>query len=325
MSGTRNVEAQIAVLQELRHATPEIQLKQLRTALGNRNNYVVSKAADLVRELHLTTLAPELTTAYERFFRDPVKTDPQCWAKNALSHCLSELELGSHELFLRGLRFHQMEPVWGGQSDTAITLRANCALALPARLELSDEKILGLLIDALSENRGEADAPVRIAIFRAMERISSPSAALLLRLRAMLGGDTPEVMGVCFSGVLSIEGLSSIDFVAGFLAPDDAGAEAALAISATRSLEGYEKLRKCFNETSDRWFCGVLLTAIALTRQEKAMEYLLELIREESFHAEAVVKAIVGAAPAEEWMIKLENAVSDTPRLSRVLKDCCRS
>ena len=31
---------------------------------------------------------------------------------------------------MRGLRHIQMEPVWGGQADSAATLRGTCALAL---------------------------------------------------------------------------------------------------------------------------------------------------------------------------------------------------
>lgn len=321
MSAVRSVELQVAALQELREASPEIQRESLRAALSNRNNYVVAKAADLVRELHLNALAPELATAYERFFRDAVKTDPQCWAKNALAHCMAALDLGSSELYLRGLHWHQMEPVWGGQADTAVSLRETCALALPACVELSDQKLLELVIDVLPENSGEGNAPVRIAIFRAMERIGSPSAALLLRMRASLGGDKAEVLGVCLSGVLSIEGPSAIDFVAGFLAPDDRGAEAALAISATHSVAAFHQLKKTLERTSDQWFCSVLLTAIALTRQESATEFLLDLIREESFHAERAVKAIAESAPPPECLRKVEEAIAGNSRLLRVLNE----
>lgn len=317
----RDFESQLAALEELREQPPEVQLKQLKTALAHKNNYLVAKAADLVRELHLTTLAPELIAAYERFFQHASKTDPQCWAKNALSRCLATLELGNPELFLRGFHFRQMEPVWGGQSDTAITLRATCALALVACTEISDQKILTLLIDALPENKSDDDAPVRIAIFRAMERIGSSSASLLLRMQILLGGDKPEVLGICFSGFLSIEEASGIDLVARFLTPDDVGAEAALAIGAMRSLSAFHKLKKALEETSDRWFRGVLFSAIALTRQEEALEFLVEWVRQESLQAEAAVAAFVESLPNEEWMARLETLVSSNPRLLRVFEE----
>ena len=51
-------------------------------------------------------------------------------SKNALSRSLATLEHPDAGVFLRGMRHIQMEPIWGGRSDTAGTLRATCALAL---------------------------------------------------------------------------------------------------------------------------------------------------------------------------------------------------
>jgi hypothetical protein len=320
MPPSRRFEAQLAALEGLRSQTTDVQIEQLRAALAYKNNYLVAKAADLVRDLHLTVLAPDLIVAYERFFRDAANSDPQCWAKNALSNCLAALEVGNSELFLRGLHFHQMEPVWGGQSDTAITLRATCAFALTGCADLSDQKLLSLLIDALPQNLGDDNVPVRIAIFRAMERIGSSSALLLLRMRAALGGESPEVLGACFSAVLSIEGSSAIDFVAHFLAPDEIGAEAAFAIGAMRSIPAFLKLKEHFGESSDRWYRGILLSAVALTRREEALEFLLDLVREELWYAEGAVRAIVGLRPGFEWMTRLQELISSNPRLLGIFK-----
>jgi hypothetical protein len=92
--------------------------------LAHRNNFIVAKAADLVRDFRMADLVPDLLLAFDRFFENPVKTDPQCWAKNALSRALAAFEYQEPEIFLRGMRHIQMEPVWGGRSDTAGTLRA---------------------------------------------------------------------------------------------------------------------------------------------------------------------------------------------------------
>jgi hypothetical protein len=76
----------------------------------------------------LPQLTPELLIAFDRFFENPAKTDPQCWAKNALSRALTGFEHQDAAVFLRGMRHIQLEPVWGGTSDTAATLRSTCAL-----------------------------------------------------------------------------------------------------------------------------------------------------------------------------------------------------
>ena len=46
---------------------------------------------------------------------DPVKTDPQCWAKNAIVKALKDLNHDDPAVFLRGIEHVQMEPVWGGR------------------------------------------------------------------------------------------------------------------------------------------------------------------------------------------------------------------
>ena len=76
---------------------------------------------------------------------------------------------------------------------------------------------------------------------RAIEQVGSNSASLLLRMRALIGNDEPEVLGACYSGVLHLEGVRAIPWVTRFLAAgDDAAAEAALAIAATHSADGFD-------------------------------------------------------------------------------------
>ncbi|MGD0548529.1 MAG: hypothetical protein ABR991_11970, partial [Terracidiphilus sp.] len=60
------------------------QVEQICKALARRNNFLVSKAAKLVADAEIFALLPDVLTAYDRFFLDAAKSDPQCWAKNAL-------------------------------------------------------------------------------------------------------------------------------------------------------------------------------------------------------------------------------------------------
>lgn len=323
MPGKKAFEKDLAALDALRHAPEEERTAGLRKALGHRNNFIVAKAVDLVRELSLTGLIPELLTAFDRFFENPEKTDPQCWAKNAIGRALAALEYQNADVYLRGSRHIQLEAVWGGRSDTAATLRATCALALVECHELSEPTLLKHLVEMM----GDKEKTVRTEVLHAIEQVGSTAAALMLRLRAEVGGDEPEVLGACYGGVLRIEGVTAIPWAARFLEPgDDAAAEAALAIAGTHSREGFEALRECLEEPRsvkprDPWFRSVLLSAIALTRQEEAIEFLLELTRKESLDAEGAMEAVLRSGPSEEVVKKLEKQVAGNPRLARAFAE----
>jgi HEAT repeat protein len=322
MPGKRSFDDQLAALDALRQGPPSAAVAPLRKALGHRNNFVVAKAAELVREFSLAELTPDLLTAFDRFFADAVKNDPQCWAKNSLSRALAALEHQDAAAFLRGMRHIQLEPVWGGRSDTAGTLRATCALALVQCRSLSESELLNHLIELFADE----DKSVRVEAARAVEQVGSPAAAALLRLRAVLSAtqknDEPEVLGACFGGVLRIEGRSAIPWIGRFLTRgDDIAAEAALALAADRSPEAFLALHKRFEEgpSADAWFLSVLFSAIALTRQPEAQGFLLQLVRDESLHAEPAIEAILRAGQSDEVVQSLEQAVAGNPRLARLV------
>jgi HEAT repeat protein len=174
------------------------------------------------------------------------------------------------------------------------------------------------LVDLLPDK----DKAVRTEVVRAIEQVGSPSASLLLRLRANLGNDEPEVLGACFSGILHIEGVSAIPRVARFLSTaDDIAGEAALALAATHAPVAFTTLRVCLENARDQWFRSVLLSAIALTRQDEATEFLLNLVKSESLHAEAAIEALLRSAPPAELMERLKKLTSANPRLSQVFAD----
>src|SRR5215831_12420726 len=299
MPGKRAFEAQLAALDALRDAPEHSRPEPLRKSLANKNNFIAAKAADLIREFNLQNLTPDLLKAFDHFFENPEKSDPQCWAKNAISRAMAAFELQEPEVFLRGMRHIQLEPVWGGRSDTAGTLRATCALGLVPCRTLTNDELLAHLLNLL----GDADKSVRAEVARAIEQVGSPSSSLLLRLRAILGKDEPEILGACYGGILRLEGVSAIPWISRFLTShDDAAGEAALAIAGTHSAEGLEALKKSLETAHDPWFRSVLLSAIALTRQEAAMELLLDLVKTDSIDAERAVEAVICSMPSMETL-----------------------
>jgi hypothetical protein len=334
-----SIEDQLAILRQLRASAgsdePAEIADKLRPFLRQANNLLVGRAADLARELDARVLLPDLVSAFERFLDAPAKSDPQCWAKNALSKALHHLGCDRSALFLEGMRLHQYEPVWGGQSDVAGTLRANCAHALIDCHELThQDQLLHLLSLA-----ADIDKAVRAEVMRAITAAGGDSAILLLRLRALTAGpeEDPSVIGQCYAGVLSLEGTAAVPFVAQFLSnQDDCSAEAAVALGETRTPEALAALLACLRPAEpseplprvrmrrpdtllDPVFASVFLSSIALTRQPLAIETLLDLVASESSYAEAAIEALANAGFGEDVRQRLAIIVQklDNARITR--------
>jgi HEAT repeat protein len=325
----RGFDAELAALEALGEAMKAgdaldaAGVEQLRKALNNRNNFLVSKAAKLVADAEAAALLPDVLAAYERFFHDPAKTDPKCWAKEALAKALVKLEHRGKDEYLRGLRHHQMEASWGPPVDSAGGLRATCAHALVACPGIPDDELLALLLEALVD----ADKSVRVEAARAIGNVGGTSAALALRLRALMGPvkpdlDTPEVLGAVYAALLSIEGVGAIKLVAAVVNEEgdeggsDLAAEAAFALAETRLPEALAvltaRLGLAGRKAPDGWLAGVLTSAIAMTRLAEAFDFLIGLVERDSRHALAALEALGRIAPSAELRARIEKAVEGT-------------
>ena len=299
----RNFDTELAVLESLREQSPQTALPELTKALNLRNNYLVAKAATLAQHHELTSLTPNLAAAFPRFLEDAPKSDPQCWAKNAIAKALAAFEYQDPELFLTGMRHIQLEPTWGGSTDTAGPLRGTCALALVQCRELNSHRVLMHLTPLFADK----ELAVRVNAARAVEQVGTDSSSLLLRLRAELASDEPELLGACYSGVLALEGNSAIPWVARFLPPeDDTAAEAAMALSQTHAPEALPILRAAFSRAKDPWFRNAVLSAIALSRQQEATDWLLDLIANEKQYAKDAHEALCRSAPSAATLDRLK-------------------
>jgi HEAT repeat protein len=238
---------------------------------------VVAKAAAVAAELRIQRLIPDLLAAFDRLFDKPQAADPQCWGKNALAKALKDLDYTESAAFLRGLRHVQMEPVWGGEVDTAGVLRGTCVLALVQCSDITRYETMLLLIDALTEG----DPGVRRDAAMAMEQMAGHEAVWLLRLKARVP-DKPEVTGQVFESLLRLDGNSSVTFVAGFLdaANEQVAEEAALALGLSRLPEAFEILKAAWKNSKDEALGPVLLRAISASRLDGAFEFLLAIIQE---------------------------------------------
>lgn len=314
MAGDR-VEQQLAHLSGLRALPPtDAVVAALRKALRDRVNVIVAKAAALSAELQLRALLPDLLQAFARLFDKPLESDPQCWGKNAVTKALKDLGHAESAIFLRGLRHIQMEPVWGGEEDTATTLRGTCALALVQCSDITREESMLHLIDALAEG----DPGVRRDAALAIEQMAGHEAVWLLRLKARFA-DKPEVTGQVFESLLRLEGKSSVLFVAGFLdgANEEVAEEAALALGASRLPLALELLKGAWKRSKNRALGPVLLRAISASRLDDAFEFLFSIVREgrQSESADAV-RALEIHRDSEDIRRRVEEALARMARKS---------
>jgi HEAT repeat protein len=266
MSGKAALEKKIESLHALRES-PASAEKELRRALQDKNGFYVSKAAALAGELHLTALVPDLEAAFERFLKDPVKTDPQCWAKIAIVKTLRQWEHREPQIFLRGFRHVQMEPVWGGETDTAGPLRGACAIAL-VQCRLSDFEVLTHLTAGLAD----PEKTVRVDTASAIAALGSEMGTLLLRLKTLHGDEEPEVVGQCFASLLDLGRPEDVPFVAQFLKrsqDEEIQAEAIAALAQCKSEAALEILRE---EWKERLSAGLLKNP---RKTERGAEQLL--------------------------------------------------
>ena len=256
-----------------------VTLHQIRKALRDRGNYLVSKAASLAAELNLSALIPDLLAAFDRFLLDPVKSDPQCWAKNAIAKALKHLGHHDAQVYLRGIVHIQLEPVWGGRADSAATLRGTCALAL-VDSDLGDLEILGHLTSGLAD----PEKPVRIDTATAIAQLARPEGALLLRLKVLLGDPEPEVMGQCFLSLLSLAPQDSIPLVGQFLKASHEGIclEAAGALAQSRELEALEILIGFWRDRLSPQLRSAVVASLAASPLPESAEFLVTIIEQES-------------------------------------------
>jgi HEAT repeat protein len=289
---SRKLEDRIEQLRRLRGEPSGQDLKPaLDKAFTDRSNLVVAEAAKAVGQLRLSDCIPDLLNAYDRLFEEAAKTDPKCWGKAAIVQALTDLDYSESRPFVRGLHHVQMEPVWGGQEDSAAHLRANCALALVQCSDLTRLEMLQELVDAMTD----AADPVRVEAVRALTQLAGDEAILLLRLKARSGDRRPLIMGHVFDALLTLERERAVSFVAAYLNSNDEPLrdEAALALGASRLSTALKHLMSTWTNMRGDAFARVVLRAISSSRLDEAIAFLLEVLgkgtsRESAAAAEAL-------------------------------------
>jgi len=280
----------------------------VRKALGGANALLVAKAAEAASRAHFEDLLPELAEALDRFMKKGAKEDKGCTGKTALTEALDALHYEHHEPFLRGIRYVQLEPGFGEQTDTAARLRSVCAAALvrTGRREDILVELTTLLVD------GEAE-PRRVAAQNLGFAVPSEASELVLRLKVLTGDESPEVLGDCFTSLLHLAPQRSFDFVAGYLAGHDPDVAQAAAIALAQSQDRQRALAlliERFEKAFSGEFQEALLTAIALVRIPLAIDFLARILAHENSHlAAAAIRAMAIYRTDEQVKSRAQNAV----------------
>jgi HEAT repeat protein len=304
-------------LAELRKepASPAM-IEEVRKAIRHASGFVVAKAADIVREKRLDALRPDLADAFERCLRGGEKTDKGCEAKLAIVRCLHELEWEEVEVFRKGVRCVQLEPTWGGSTDTGVSVRAASANALArTRYPKVLLELVGLLVDP--------EPRVRSAAADAIGAAGRPEGELLLRLKVMISASRdpararmiePEVdvVTASFASILSLGRSSSVEFVAGFLeSQDDAVRDAAaIALGSSRLPEAFDALKRQWTAGMDQGFMETLLLALATLRDDRAIAFLVEQVEQGPPRiANAALEALKPLRTDERVRTRVEEAI----------------
>jgi hypothetical protein len=281
----KSLDALNALAPTADRAAQNVAIKQ---ALENKHFRVVARAAVLAGERSLRERIPDLMSAYARFLSDPVKRDPKCTAKQAIARALVDLDCAEVEFFLEGIRYRQLEPVWGGSADAAVDVRCSCAMGLVATgYSRAVQELIALLHD--TEWRARAGAA------RAISCGNPREAEAVLRFKVMVGDQDPDVIGECFTGLLSAAPAECLPFVASYLSegPDNIRDFAALALGESRHPHALVHLRTAWDAIYEKDFRTVLIRAAALHRSEAAFDWLLSIIEQgTSAHADVAVEAL---------------------------------
>jgi hypothetical protein len=300
----RRIEDEIERLGTVRDAAA------VRKGLHDRVGLVVAKAAKVAAEVGMNEVLPDLVAAFDRLFEKPGERDPQCWGKNAIAKSLMELEYRQSAAYLRGARHVQMEPVWGGQEDTASNLRGVCMLGLVTCSDLRREAILRVLVDGLTDPA----VTVRVEAARALTEMGGDESPLLLRLKARAGDKEPPVCGQVFESLLRLEGRAAIEFIADFLrtGSGETRAEAALALGSSRLPEAVEALEEAWRGTRDPDVRDAVARAISAARQERGFVFLLDLVKNgRAAEASTALDALAIHRESPEIWKRVEEAVEE--------------
>jgi HEAT repeat protein len=308
------LEERLNAVSALRREAPGPELlAKLRAALADPHHLMVARAARVAGDLGLGELEDEMVAAYQRLMADPFKLDKGCSAAKAIVEALLALELDAPAVFRRGLYHRQPEPAFGGPVDVAIELRANCAIGLAgSKLPEVVLELVPLLVDP--EER------VRHAAARAIAAAARVDSEAVLRLKALVGDEDPDVVAECLGGLMRLSPERSFELVEEFVGHRDPDRRKAaiLALGEARHPQAAERLIELWPAEFDRETRRLILLALATSRRAEAFDFLLERIAEGDLAAAVAALDAFATIPRDP---QLRGRIDEAIRQSRHRRD----
>jgi HEAT repeat protein len=188
-----------------------------------------------------------------------------------------------------------MEASFGPPVDEAAKLRAQCALGL---VRTRHPQAMTAVANLLADKQPHA----RVGAIRALATNGGEAGILLLRYKAIIGGDDPEVLAECFTGLLASDFTRSLPFIATFMdsEDEDVSQSAILAIGSQHRPEAFSALREKWDRSLYSEIRGTLLTAVAMVRVDEATDFLIELLGSSATPTAIQVTRVLAAYHREE-------------------------
>ena len=290
MGKAHATEDALRAIKAVRDAPENFDLKRdLAPFLRHKSNHVIAAAADTIGRLEAFALAPELIDAFLELMKNAPARDQGCKALIAIAKALATMDQPAPKVYLTGIRHVQMEGSFGPPVDVAATLRGLCAQGLA---RTSDPEALTECVTLLADS----ETPARAGAVRAIGETGQSAGVLLLRFKALIGDEDDEVVGECFSALLSLDPVHSLEFVAQFLGErsDEVAERAALALGESRLAAARPLLQQAWEETARPTLRRTLLLAMAMLRQDEAVEFLLKRVDQDP--EKAAADALAGLA-----------------------------
>lgn len=264
------VDAALERLSAANPGTPEGR-KIFASALAAKQLRLVVKAARLVEGFQAAEFCPQMAQALAALMARADGADKGCAAMLALARALVNLDYDEAELYLRGMKFIQMEASWGPAVDVAADLRATCAMGLV------NSRCAGKL-QALTDLLVDKEWGARVGAIRALAAVGSEPAMLLLYFKARVGDAHPEVVSQCLEALLTGGAEGALELATSIaLGRDEEAREAAiLALGASRRAEAITWLMERSGRPGPTRACMFL--ALSSSRTEAALEFLLGLV-----------------------------------------------
>jgi hypothetical protein len=284
MPKSKKLDEALALLDSIRPdpTSPQAQTI-LKNLLQSKQSIPAANAAKLIGDADLRELIPTLIASFPYWLEDPIVRDPGCFAKFRITETLYKLEIPNEEIFLQGIRHHQLEPTWAGKQDTACSLRNVSALGL---VKCGYSELMLELADLLADS----EPSVRSGAIRAIAYSGRIEAIPLLRYKTQIGDKELSVLADSFAALLEIDPQNAIPVVAKHLVTkpqitesgilDTGIAEmAALALGESKLPAAYPLLERFYQETVYAELKKSALLAIAMHRSQPALTFLKDLLR----------------------------------------------